>query len=192
MVTIGFDDNAGCINRGDLCQLSVDQVIPGIIAGDMVPCFLAVLERDEALGHPASAMGCTVRDLCAGRTEPGRAGVFRKNQPVRLQEMAAVMLETARKGYWQPGEQVLKSAASLHAELVARFGPSGTDKGMVLSKEGAAAEPSRSGSDPGQQPRATPETNRTGAASTWRALAIPASAVLGLLLLLAAAIAWVR
>jgi len=103
-----------------------------------------------------------------------------------------VMLETARKGYWQPGEQVLKSAASLHAELVARFGPSGTDKGMVLSKEGAAAEPSRSGSDPGQQPRATPETNRTGAASTWRALAIPASAVLGLLLLLAAAIAWVR
>ncbi|MFC4297262.1 cobaltochelatase subunit CobN [Castellaniella hirudinis] len=162
----------------------------------------------------------------------GLRAFFEKTSPYALQEMTAVMLETARKGYWQPGEQVLQSVADLHAELVARFGASGTefvndnqalrtfiaqrldaaqrrpyedrlqqanegtlidiDKGMVLSKAGGAAEPSRSGSDPGQQPRPTPETNRTGAPSSWRALAIPASAVLGLLLMLAAVIAWVR
>ncbi|MBF6618263.1 MAG: cobaltochelatase subunit CobN [Candidimonas sp.] len=162
----------------------------------------------------------------------GVRAYFEETNPYALQEITAVMLETARKGYWQPGEQVLQSVAGLHAELVARFGASGTefvndnqalrtfivqqldaaqrqpyedrlqqanegtlidiDKGMVLSKKGAAAEPSRSGSDARQQPDATPETNPAATPAAWREPAIPVSVVLGLLLMLAAVMAWVR
>jgi len=156
---------------------------------------------------------------------------FEKTNPYALQEMTAVMLETARKGYWQPGEPVLHSVAGLHAELVAKFGASGTefvndnqalrtfiaqrldagqrrpyedrlqqanegtlidiDKGVVLSKEGSAAEPAQAGHDSDPQP-ARAKTDRAIPSPAWRGLAIPASVVLGLLLMLAAVIAWVR
>jgi len=156
---------------------------------------------------------------------------FEKTNPYALQEMTAVMLETARKGYWQPGEPVLHSVAGLHAELVAKFGASGTefvndnralrtfiaqrldaaqrqpyedrlqqanegtlidiDKGVVLSKEGGAAEPAQAGHDSDPQP-ARANTDRAIPSPAWRGLAIPASVVLGLLLMLAAVIAWVR
>lgn len=43
---------------------------------------------------------------------------FRDKNPYALQEMTAVMLETVRKGYWQPGDTVIKDIARLHAELV--------------------------------------------------------------------------
>lgn len=156
---------------------------------------------------------------------------FEKTNPYALQEMTAVMLETARKGYWQPSEQVLQSVAGLHAELVAKFGASGTefvndnralrtfiaqrldaaqrqpyedrlqqanegtlidiDKGVVLSKEGGAAVPAQAGHDSSQQP-ARAKTDQATPSPVWRGLAIPASVVLGLLLMLAAVIAWVR
>jgi len=51
---------------------------------------------------------------------------FSRENPYALQEMTAVMLETARKGYWQPGAEILQSTARLHAELIARHGASGT------------------------------------------------------------------
>lgn len=51
---------------------------------------------------------------------------FERANPYALQEMTAVMLETARKGYWQPGDARLREVARLHADLVARFGASGT------------------------------------------------------------------
>lgn len=51
---------------------------------------------------------------------------FERTQPYALQEMTAVMLETARKGYWQPGEQRLSEVARVHADLVTRFGAAGT------------------------------------------------------------------
>ena len=51
---------------------------------------------------------------------------FERANPYALQEMTAVMLETARKGYWQPGDERLREVARLHADLVARFGASGT------------------------------------------------------------------
>ena len=38
-----------------------------------------------------------------------------------------MMLETARKGYWQPRDARLREVAALHADLVARFGASGTE-----------------------------------------------------------------
>jgi cobaltochelatase CobN len=51
---------------------------------------------------------------------------FERTNPYALQEMTAVMLETARKGYWKPDAQVLRDTARLHADLVARHGASGT------------------------------------------------------------------
>ncbi len=46
---------------------------------------------------------------------------FERENPYALQEMTAVMLETVRKGYWQPDEAVVKKIAELHAELVKEF-----------------------------------------------------------------------
>ncbi|MEM7245325.1 MAG: cobaltochelatase subunit CobN [Acidobacteriota bacterium] len=43
---------------------------------------------------------------------------FERENPYALQEMTAVMLETVRKGYWAPGEEVERRIAELHAELV--------------------------------------------------------------------------
>ncbi|MDL5038435.1 cobaltochelatase subunit CobN [Comamonas sp. Y6] len=56
----------------------------------------------------------------------GTRQFFERANPYALQEMTAVMLETARKGYWQPGDARLREVADLHADLVARFGASGT------------------------------------------------------------------
>ncbi len=47
---------------------------------------------------------------------------FEDKNPYALQDMTAVMLETARKGYWRPSEDVLQELARVHAELVAKFG----------------------------------------------------------------------
>lgn len=54
-------------------------------------------------------------------------GFFERANPYALQEMTAVMLETARKGYWKPDSQVLRGTAQLHADLVTRHGASGTE-----------------------------------------------------------------
>jgi len=60
--------------------------------------------------------------------DEGRAHeFFERENPYALQEMTAVMLETARKGYWQPDAEVLQSTARLHANLVAEHGSSGTE-----------------------------------------------------------------
>ncbi len=47
---------------------------------------------------------------------------FEKKNPYALQDMTAVMLETARKGYWKPSSEVLQKLAAVHAELVAKYG----------------------------------------------------------------------
>ncbi len=43
---------------------------------------------------------------------------FEEENPYALQEMSAVMLETARKGYWKATEEQLQSVAGLHAGLI--------------------------------------------------------------------------
>ncbi|NQX84584.1 MAG: cobaltochelatase subunit CobN [Flavobacteriaceae bacterium] len=48
----------------------------------------------------------------------GTLKFFKETNPYALQEMTAVMLETVRKGYWQPSETVKKDIAKLHAELI--------------------------------------------------------------------------
>jgi Cobalamin biosynthesis protein CobN and related Mg-chelatases len=56
----------------------------------------------------------------------GTENFFRNENPQALQEVTAVMLETARKGMWQATEQQLADIANLHTELVKDFGASGT------------------------------------------------------------------
>lgn len=51
---------------------------------------------------------------------------FAKVNPGALQEMTATMMETARKGYWKATPQQLADIATLHTDLVNRFGPTGS------------------------------------------------------------------
>lgn len=50
---------------------------------------------------------------------------FEGKNPAALENMTAVMLETARKGYWKASPEQLKDIAGLHTELVDKFGTSG-------------------------------------------------------------------
>ncbi|MDR2563079.1 MAG: cobaltochelatase subunit CobN, partial [Prevotellaceae bacterium] len=54
----------------------------------------------------------------------GTEDFFRRENPQALQEITAVMLETARKGMWKASEQQLSDVANLHVELVKDFGSS--------------------------------------------------------------------
>lgn len=47
---------------------------------------------------------------------------FEEKNPYALQDMTAVMLETARKGYWTPNKETLQKLAAVHTELVAEHG----------------------------------------------------------------------
>lgn len=47
-------------------------------------------------------------------------------QPSVLQEMTAVMLETARKGMWSASPEQVKRLSELHADLTKRFGATGS------------------------------------------------------------------
>lgn len=49
---------------------------------------------------------------------------FERQNPAALEEISAVMLETARKGMWRATEQQLANLAALHTELVSQHGPS--------------------------------------------------------------------
>lgn len=52
---------------------------------------------------------------------------FERENPAALQEISAVMLETARKGMWDASEEQLDELAVLHTGLVRKFGASGSD-----------------------------------------------------------------
>lgn len=49
---------------------------------------------------------------------------FESQNPAALQEISAVMMETARKGMWRATPEQLSGLAALHTELVARHGAS--------------------------------------------------------------------
>ena len=55
----------------------------------------------------------------------GVQGYFEGKNPAALENMTAVMMETARKGYWKASPEQLKDIAALHTDLVARYGTSG-------------------------------------------------------------------
>ena len=52
---------------------------------------------------------------------------FQNTDPAAYQTMTAVMLESARKGYWKPTEEQLKQTAQLHAELTRESGAACTE-----------------------------------------------------------------
>ena len=54
----------------------------------------------------------------------GLRGYFEQQNPAALEEISAVMLETARKGMWKASDGQLAALAALHTELVDRYGPS--------------------------------------------------------------------
>ena len=51
---------------------------------------------------------------------------FEGKNPGALEEMTAVMMETARKGYWRASDEQLKTIAGLHTDLVRKYGASGS------------------------------------------------------------------
>lgn len=55
----------------------------------------------------------------------GTQAFFERENPAALQEITAIMLETARKGMWKANEQQLKDIAALHTDLTRRFGATG-------------------------------------------------------------------
>ena len=55
----------------------------------------------------------------------GTQGYFEEKNPTALENMTAVMLETARKGYWKATPEQLKAVAGLHTDLIAKYGTSG-------------------------------------------------------------------
>lgn len=55
----------------------------------------------------------------------GVQNFFKQQNPAALQEITAVMLETARKGMWKASAQQLTDIATLHTDLVKEFGASG-------------------------------------------------------------------
>ncbi|MEM1108460.1 MAG: cobaltochelatase subunit CobN [Planctomycetota bacterium] len=46
---------------------------------------------------------------------------FEEKNPYALQEMTAIMLETVRKGYWRPSEEVIDRLVDVHTELIEDF-----------------------------------------------------------------------
>ncbi len=50
---------------------------------------------------------------------------FEGKNPAALENMTAVMMETARKGYWKASPEQLKTIAGLHTSLVDKYGTSG-------------------------------------------------------------------
>ncbi len=56
----------------------------------------------------------------------GIRNYFRQSNPAAMQEISAVMMETARKGLWKASEQQLTDIAEVHTDLVKEFGPSGS------------------------------------------------------------------
>jgi len=56
----------------------------------------------------------------------GVQNFFRQQNPSAIQEITAVMLETARKGMWKATDRQLSDIAQLHTDLVKEFGASGS------------------------------------------------------------------
>lgn len=56
----------------------------------------------------------------------GTEAFFRATNPAALQEVTAIMMESARKGMWQASDLQLAELAKLHIDLVKEFGSTGS------------------------------------------------------------------
>ena len=54
----------------------------------------------------------------------GTKEYFTSRNPAAIEEITAVMLETARKGMWNASDEQIKTLSELHTEVVNEFGPS--------------------------------------------------------------------
>ena len=63
----------------------------------------------------------------ADEQQLGLHDYFMHTNPAAYQTMTAVMLESARKGYWEPTDEQLKQTAQLHAELTKESGAACTE-----------------------------------------------------------------
>ncbi len=54
----------------------------------------------------------------------GVRAYFEQQNPAALEEISAVMMETARKGMWEASDEQLKTLAELHTELIEKYRPS--------------------------------------------------------------------
>lgn len=54
----------------------------------------------------------------------GMKDYFKNTNPAAIEEITAVMLETARKGMWKASEEQLSTLADLHTEVLAEYQPS--------------------------------------------------------------------
>ena len=81
--------------------------------------------------RPSSLDKETYNDLyrmyIADENKLGVKDYFQKVNPAAFQSMTAVMLESARKGYWKPSAQQLRSTAQLHAQITRESGAACTD-----------------------------------------------------------------
>lgn len=59
--------------------------------------------------------------LVNDKWQVGVKNFFERENPAAFEEATAVMLETARKGYWKASPEQLRQLAALHAELVGRY-----------------------------------------------------------------------
>lgn len=58
------------------------------------------------------------------RFDLGIRSYFERQNPAALQEMTAVMMETARKGMWKASDEQLRAVAGLHTDIVNEYKPS--------------------------------------------------------------------
>lgn len=58
----------------------------------------------------------------ADKNDLGIKSYFKEKNPAAIQELTAVMLETARKGLWKASEEQITALADLHSEVVDEFG----------------------------------------------------------------------
>lgn len=63
----------------------------------------------------------------ADEQQLGICQYFQRVNPAALQSMTAVMMESARKGYWKPNSEQLRTTAQLHADITRESGAACTD-----------------------------------------------------------------
>ena len=67
------------------------------------------------------------RMYVADENQLGVRNFFQEKNPAAYQAMTAVLLESARKGFWKPSADQLKQTAGLHAQITAESGAACTD-----------------------------------------------------------------
>ncbi len=91
------------------------------------------MECDEAFGDRKRYLGSYLSSVCKKMSSIwGYTVFFEAENPAALQEITAVMLETARKGYWKATEEQLKEISGLHVRFISEHGPACSDLYAII------------------------------------------------------------